>query len=138
MADTGTETRDRIRLLLVDDEEGYVNILSKRLSKRDRSFVSAQPNESCMFFLIISSSLIESWAQFRKMKRAIRTIESVRATDVVDSDFMNTSVLVYPVILEEEKKMLMIAHTVKNITLQAFSLIPRTRTIITIPDVSRI
>ena len=31
---SGTE-KDRIRLLLVDDEEGYVNVLSNRLEKRN-------------------------------------------------------------------------------------------------------
>jgi DNA-binding response OmpR family regulator len=31
----GGETAGRMRLLLVDDEEGYVSILSKRLSKRN-------------------------------------------------------------------------------------------------------
>ncbi|MFH1123496.1 MAG: response regulator [Pseudomonadota bacterium] len=30
----GEEKDDRIRLLLVDDEEGYVNVLSNRLAKR--------------------------------------------------------------------------------------------------------
>jgi len=34
MADE-SQTVDRIKLLLVDDEEAYVNILSKRLAKRD-------------------------------------------------------------------------------------------------------
>jgi len=34
MTDAGQDGGDRIRLLLVDDEEGYVNILSKRLTKR--------------------------------------------------------------------------------------------------------
>ncbi|RPJ80024.1 MAG: response regulator, partial [Deltaproteobacteria bacterium] len=28
------EKKDRIRLLLVDDEKGYINVLSNRLSKR--------------------------------------------------------------------------------------------------------
>ena len=34
---TGTETdqKGRINVLLVDDEEGYVNVLSKRLSRRN-------------------------------------------------------------------------------------------------------
>lgn len=34
MVDVAEEPGDPIRLLLVDDEEGYVNVLSKRMSKR--------------------------------------------------------------------------------------------------------
>ncbi len=34
MVDAAGESVHRIRLLLVDDEEGYVNVLSKRMSKR--------------------------------------------------------------------------------------------------------
>jgi DNA-binding NtrC family response regulator len=35
MAEKGTGQPRRIRLLLVDDEAGYVDVLSKRMSKRD-------------------------------------------------------------------------------------------------------
>lgn len=35
MADRGTGQPGRIRLLLVDDEEGYVDVLSKRMTKRN-------------------------------------------------------------------------------------------------------
>ncbi len=35
MAERGTGQPRRIRLLLVDDEEGYVNVLSKRMTKRN-------------------------------------------------------------------------------------------------------
>jgi len=35
MAEKGTGQPGRIRLLLVDDEAGYVDVLSKRMSKRD-------------------------------------------------------------------------------------------------------
>lgn len=41
MADARQDGGDRIRLLLVDDEEGYVNILSKRLTKRNFEVYSA-------------------------------------------------------------------------------------------------
>lgn len=41
MADALHNGGDRIRLLLVDDEEGYVNILSKRLTKRNFEVFSA-------------------------------------------------------------------------------------------------
>ncbi len=33
--DAGNEKSERIRLLLVDDEEGYVNVLARRMSKRN-------------------------------------------------------------------------------------------------------
>lgn len=35
MAERGTGQPRRIRLLLVDDEEGYVDVLSKRMTKRN-------------------------------------------------------------------------------------------------------
>jgi len=35
MSETEAETSERIRLLLVDDEEAYVKILAKRLAKRN-------------------------------------------------------------------------------------------------------
>lgn len=41
MVEDSQKNDKRIRLLLVDDEEGYVNILSKRLSKRNFEVTSA-------------------------------------------------------------------------------------------------
>jgi DNA-binding response OmpR family regulator len=35
MAETDKGQTDKIKLLIVDDEEGYVNVLSKRMTKRD-------------------------------------------------------------------------------------------------------
>ena len=35
MAETHKGQTDKIKLLIVDDEEGYVNVLSKRMTKRD-------------------------------------------------------------------------------------------------------
>lgn len=34
MSDAANDTPDRLRVLLVDDEEGYVNVLANRLKKR--------------------------------------------------------------------------------------------------------
>lgn len=48
MSSDRTETTRRIKLLLVDDEQGYVNILSKRLSRRNFEVTGVQSGEEAI------------------------------------------------------------------------------------------
>ena len=48
MSSDRTETTRRIKLLLVDDEQGYVNILSKRLSRRNFAVTGVQSGEEAI------------------------------------------------------------------------------------------
>ena len=41
MPETAKDKLDRLRLLIVDDEEGYVNVLAKRMTKRNIDVTTA-------------------------------------------------------------------------------------------------
>ena len=48
---TNDETRRRLRILLVDDEEAYVNVLAKRMAKRNIDVTTALNSSSAIRLL---------------------------------------------------------------------------------------